>query len=174
MNLKSLARFAVMACASMLVACANSAESSPQQPEAQTARQDQSGVPAALTHVVVYKNASCGCCTLWIEHMEKAGFEVDARDVDNMNPVKESAGIPPALGSCHTARVGDYFIEGHVPASDVKRLLAQRPRARGLTVPGMPIGSPGMEASDGRVQPYDVLLVAPDGSTSVFAHHSHR
>ena len=82
-----------------------------------------------------------------------------------------SVGIPAAMGSCHTAEVGGYFVEGHVPAEDLKRLLAEHPEAKGLTVPGMPIGSPGMESASGKVQPYDVLLVNKDGTTTVFAHH---
>ncbi len=121
--------------------------------------------------VAVYKSPTCGCCGLWVEHLQTHGFPVKVSDVDNLAPIKEQAGIPPGLGSCHTARVGDYFIEGHVPAADIQRLLAEKPRARGLAVPGMPIGSPGMEQG-GRVEAYDVLLVHEDGSTSVFAHHA--
>jgi hypothetical protein len=103
--------------------------------------------------------------------MRKAGFEVAVNDVDNVHPVKMRVGVPPGKGSCHTAEVGGYFLEGHVPASDVKRLLGERRAAKGLAVPGMPIGSPGMEVSDGRTQPYDVELVAKDGSTSRFSRH---
>ena len=102
--------------------------------------------------------------------MEKAGFRVEVRNVDNMGPIKERVGIPAAMGSCHTAEVDGYFAEGHVPAQDMLRLLRERPKAKGLTVPGMPVGSPGMEIPR-QMQPYDVLLVALDGSTSVFAHH---
>jgi hypothetical protein len=130
--------------------------------------------PAAepgLPKVVVYKSATCGCCKLWVEHLRKAGFAVEANDVDNMQPIKERVGVPYGMGSCHTAEVGGYFVEGHVPAEDVKRLLRQHPEAKGLTVPGMPAGSPGMEVPSGEVQPYEVLLVAKDGSTSVFARH---
>jgi hypothetical protein len=90
---------------------------------------------------------------------------------NNLGPVKERVGVPPAMGSCHTGEVEGYFVEGHVPAADIKRLLKEKPKARGLTVPGMPAGSPGMEVPSGQVDPYDVLLVAKDGSTSVFAHH---
>ena len=125
----------------------------------------------ALPLMVVYKSPTCGCCGSWIEHMQKAGFQVESRNVDDLSPVKARVGVPPAKGSCHTAEVGGYFIEGHVPAEDVKRLLAERPDARGLTVPGMPAGSPGMELPDGSVQPYAVELVARDGTTSVFARH---
>jgi hypothetical protein len=103
--------------------------------------------------------------------MRASGFEVAVQTTNEMPAVKKTNGIPSGQDSCHTATVGDYFIEGHVPASDVKRLLATRPDARGLAVPGMVPGSPGMEQGDVR-QPYDVLLVARDGSTSVFAHHA--
>jgi hypothetical protein len=103
--------------------------------------------------------------------MHEHGFLVDVRNVGNMGQVKARVGVPPGKGSCHTAEVGGYFIEGHVPAEDVRRLLAERPDARGLTAPGMPLGSPGMEVSDGRVQPYEVLLVARDGTTTVWSRH---
>lgn len=125
--------------------------------------------PAPL--LVVTKSATCGCCHLWVEHMQKAGFRVEVHDVENINLVKERVGVPYGKGSCHTAEVGGYFVEGHVPAEDVKRLLAEKPDAKGLAVPGMPMGSPGMEVPDGRVQPYTVELVAHDGSTSPFARH---
>ena len=123
------------------------------------------------TRVHVHKSASCGCCSVWIEHMRDAGFTVTATDVDNVNAIKERVGVPLGKGSCHTAEVGGYFIEGHVPAGDVKRLLAERPDAKGLVVPGMPAGSPGMEMPDARTQPYTVELVHADGSTEVFARH---
>jgi hypothetical protein len=121
--------------------------------------------------VTVWKNESCGCCKLWVRHLEEAGFATQVHDVDNMGPTKERVGIPVGMGSCHTGEVGGYFVEGHVPAEDLKRLLRERPDAKGLTVPGMPVGSPGMEQPSGQVQPYDVLLVAKDGTTSIFAHH---
>lgn len=124
-----------------------------------------------LPRVTVHKSPYCGCCKLWVEHMRAEGFEVDVVETQDMGPVKERVGIPPAKGSCHTAEVGGYFVEGHVPAADVKRLLAERPKARGLTVPGMPIGSPGMEAPDGRVQPYTVELITPEGKAEPFARH---
>lgn len=121
--------------------------------------------------MIVHKNESCGCCKLWVKHLEQAGFSVEAKDIDNLGPIKERVGVPYGKGSCHTAEVGGYFVEGHVPAADIKRLLRERPAAKGLTVPGMPAGSPGMEVPSGQVDPYDVLLVAKDGSTSVYAHH---
>lgn len=124
-----------------------------------------------LSPMVVHKSESCGCCGLWADHMREAGFQVEVRNTEDMNPIKKELGIPAGKGSCHTAEVGGYFIEGHVPAEDVKRLLMEKPDARGLAVPGMPAGSPGMEMPDGRVQPYTVELVGQDGSTSVFTRH---
>ena len=106
-----------------------------------------------------------------LEWMQRAGFEVEVRDTDNLHPVKARLGVPYGKGSCHTAEVDGYLIEGHVPADDIRRLLAERPKARGLVLPGMPLGSPGMETPDGRVQPYTVELVAQDGSTSAFRQH---
>lgn len=125
---------------------------------------------AGLPTMVAYRSPSCGCCELWVEHMRAAGFRVDVEVTNDMERVKRQAGVPPGGGSCHTAHVGDYFVEGHVPAADIKRLLAEMPDARGLTVPGMPKGSPGMEQGGIR-EPYDVLLVGNDGSTSIFASH---
>jgi len=125
----------------------------------------------ALPTLIVHKSESCGCCVAWVDHMKRAGFNADVRNVDNMEPIKRSVGIPAEMGSCHTAQVGRYFVEGHVPAEDVKRLLTEHPDAKGLTVPRMPVGSPGMEIPSGKVEPYDVLLVANDGTTSVYAHH---
>lgn len=126
--------------------------------------------PAGLPPVVVYKSPTCGCCEAWVGHMQDAGFPVQVRDLQDLSTIKAEVGVPAGQGSCHTARIGGYFVEGHVPGNDVKRLLAERPNARGLTVPGMPQGSPGMEQGHPD-EPYDVLLVAKDGSTSVFAHH---
>ena len=134
---------------------------------AATAPQGDASAPT----VHVHKSASCGCCGLWVEHMRKAGFQVEVTDVDDISPVKERLGVPLDKGSCHTAEVGGYFVEGHVPAEDVKRLLAQRPDARGLALPGMPAGSPGMELPDGRSEPYTVELVGRDGSSTGFASH---
>lgn len=132
---------------------------------------------AAAEHVVaaeklisVYKTPTCGCCNAWIDHLEQAGFEVDANDVPSTNPVASEAGVPSTLRSCHTAKIGGYVIEGHVPAADIKRLLDERPDIVGLTVPGMPVGSPGMEMGD-RKDSYNVLAIGRDGSTSVFASY---
>jgi hypothetical protein len=125
----------------------------------------------SLPGVTVHKSASCGCCQLWVDRLRGAGFHVDVRNEDNLNDVKQRVGIPYGMGSCHTAEVGGYFVEGHVPMDDIKRLLRERPDAKGLTVPGMPAGSPGMEVPSGQVQPYDVILVKRDGTTAVFSHH---
>ena len=123
--------------------------------------------------IKVFKSPICGCCTAWVEHVRKAGFAVEAKDVDQdaLYAFKDRLQVSPELAGCHTAVVGDYFVEGHVPASDITRLLAERPDARGLTVPGMPISSPGM-GGPGAGDSFDTLLVGSDGSTSVFASHS--
>ena len=126
---------------------------------------------SALPLVIVHKSPTCGCCGAWVDHMRSAGFDVEVRDSDDLDPIKKSLGVPADKASCHTAQVGEYFVEGHVPADDVKRLLAEHPAARGLAVPGMPAGSPGMEVPAGSEQPYTVDLVASDGSSSTFAQH---
>ncbi len=123
--------------------------------------------------LVMHKSAGCGCCGVWAEHMRAAGFAVEERVTEDLASIKARVGLPYGMGSCHTAEVGGYFIEGHVPAQAVRRLLAERPDARGLTVPGMPIGSPGMEHPDGRVQPDAVLLVDAEGGTREYARHGH-
>lgn len=127
--------------------------------------------PAILPPMTVHKHPACGCCGVWIEHMKRAGFQVAEKNVEDMGPVKDAAGVPAAMGSCHTAHVGGYFVEGHVPAKDVLRLLRERPDAKGFAVPGMPLGSPGMEHPDGIVQPYAVSLVLRDGSVREFSRH---
>ncbi len=129
------------------------------------------GAGAAATTLEVFKDAGCGCCEGWIAHMRQHGFTVAATDVapEHMGALKTAAGIGPGVESCHTALIEGYVVEGHVPAADVTRLLAERPDAVGLAAPGMPIGSPGMEG--GGAESYDVLLIRPDGSTEVFARH---
>lgn len=127
----------------------------------------------AAPEVVVYKTANCSCCKLWVKHLQQSGFSVQVHDVRDLKPVRQRVGVPARQAACHTAEVGGYFVEGHVPAEDIKRLLRERPVAKGLTVPGMPAGSPGMEVRSGKVKPYDVLLVAKDDRSSVFARHGH-
>lgn len=134
----------------------------------------QIATAAAAPTVIVNKTPTCGCCGVWVEHLKKAGFAVQVHDLENLAPIKERVGVPFGMGSCHTAEVGGYFIEGHVPADDIKRLLSEKPAAKGLTVPGMPAGSPGMEVPSGRVDRYDVLLVDKQGKTSVFATHGDK
>lgn len=121
----------------------------------------------APREVVVYRSPTCGCCAAWAEHLEAAGFEVEVRDTNDLGRVKAAAGVPARLQSCHTATVGDYVVEGHVPADAIVRLLNERPDVRGLAVPGMPIGSPGMEQGD-RKDPYDILAFDEEGRTEVY------
>jgi hypothetical protein len=127
--------------------------------------------PDSLPLAIVHKSPSCGCCGLWVEHLRQAGFKVEVRNEDDLNPIKERLGVPYGKGSCHTAEIGGYVVEGHVPAEDIKRMLAEKPNARGLVLPGMPLGSPGMEVPDGTVQPYTVELMQRDGSTVAYAGH---
>lgn len=125
---------------------------------------------AALPPVAVFKNPSCGCCGAWVDHLKAAGFAVRVAEVDDTAAVRRRHGLPDRYASCHTALVGGYLVEGHVPAADIKRLLALKPAALGLAVPGMPIGSPGMEQGP-RIERYDVLLVDRSGRSTVFATH---
>lgn len=120
--------------------------------------------------VTVYKSPTCGCCSAWVDHMRASGFQVVAIDTDDVDAIKRQHGVHADHASCHTALVGGYVLEGHVPAADVRRLLAERPAVTGLAVPGMPAGSPGMEVG-GMKDPYDVVAFTRDGATSVFAKH---
>jgi len=122
-------------------------------------------------HIVVYKSRHCDCCEKWVEYLQANRFTVRVVSVDDLAKEKARVGIPRGKTSCHTAEIEGYFIEGHVPAQDIKRLIRTKPNARGLTVPDMPIGSPGMERGK-EFQPYDVLLVDKNGNTTVYAHHS--
>lgn len=121
--------------------------------------------------IVMYKNETCGCCTKWAEYMNTAEFEVEQVVPENLYNVKVEAGITQELSSCHTAKVGNYVVEGHVPMEDIRRLLKEKPDAIGITVPGMPIGSPGMEVEGQQADSYDVLLIHNDGTTSIWASH---
>lgn len=125
---------------------------------------------AAAPSVLVYKNPSCGCCSGWADHLRSAGFRVTTQDVADTAPERARLGMPEKFSGCHTATVDGYVIEGHVPAADVRRLLAMRPAAVGLAVVGMPVGSPGMEMG-GRIDPYEVLLVDRNGRASVFSNY---
>lgn len=125
--------------------------------------------PASQPVVEVYKTEACGCCEAWIDHLKASGFTVRAHNVGDPGVYRRKFGIPDALGSCHTGVVQGYGLEGHVPAAEIKRLLAEKPRAKALAVPAMPLGSPGMEGP--RKDPYDVLLVTADGRRSVYRHY---
>lgn len=140
-------------------------------PRAAPAPATVAAVPAALPAVLVHKTPSCGCCTGWVEHMRQAGFRVEVQESADLTAIKARLGIPADKASCHTAEIGGIVVEGHVPAADVKRLLAEGGDARGLVLPGMPLGSPGMEVPDGRVEPYTVERLDADGRTSPFAEH---
>jgi hypothetical protein len=123
----------------------------------------------SATTVEVYKSPTCGCCGKWIEHMQKNGFKVEAHEVDDIPASRKKLGMPDKLGSCHTSKIGNYVVEGHVPAQDIKRLLKEKPKALGLAIPSMPPGVPGMDIPNS--PPYETLLVQADGTTSVFAKH---
>jgi hypothetical protein len=120
--------------------------------------------------VDVFKSPTCGCCGAWVEHLKASGFDVRVTEVDDTAAARKRLGMPDAFGSCHTATVGGYVLEGHVPAAEVKRLLGAKPKAIGLAVPGMPVGSPGMEVG-GRRDPFDVLLVERNGRSTVYARY---
>lgn len=160
--MKSIARILFTIGALGVFAAAHAAEPTSSESSAQSAE--------ALPQVEVNKSPTCGCCGAWVEHLRRNGFKVATHNVENLGAIKERVGVPYGKGSCHTAEVGGYFVEGHVPAEQIKRLLAERPKAKGLTVPRMPIGSPGMESGN-RVDPYEVLLVHEDGTTSVYAQY---
>jgi hypothetical protein len=119
--------------------------------------------------VIVYKDPSCECCGRWVRHMRRNGFKVSVSNVDDMEPIKRRAEIPEAMESCHTAFIGGYSVEGHVPASDIKRILAARPSIKGLAVPGMPSSAPGMDSPD--KEPFMVMAFNSQGKTSVFASY---
>lgn len=125
---------------------------------------------AAAPQIIVSKDPSCGCCSRWVEHLRSAGFVTQVREISDLEPLKRRLGIPAALASCHTAEVDGFVIEGHVPASAIRRLLAERPSAIGLAVPGMPVGSPGMEVPGSRNETYEVILFGPTGKR-VFARY---
>lgn len=133
-----------------------------------------SGTPVraqyALPPITVYKSPSCGCCGEWVKHLHRAGFATKVVNIEDLTPIKQRYGVPEKLGSCHTALVDGYVIEGHVPVREIKRLLAERPKAKGLAVPGMPAGSPGMEQG-ARRDPYDVLIFNDSGRHSIYSSY---
>lgn len=119
--------------------------------------------------ITVYKSPECGCCSSWAGHLRNAGYSVEVKAVDDMEVIKETLGVPESMQSCHTAKVGGYVVEGHVPAEDIEWLLSERPDVKGLAVPGMPMGSLGMEG--GEAERYNVMLLKSDGSVSIRARH---
>lgn len=129
---------------------------------------------AMAAQVVAHKSPYCGCCSEWVKHMEEAGFDVEVKDHKNLNPIKQKLGVSPELASCHTAEIEGYVFEGHIPASDIKAFLDNPPKqAVGLAVPGMPLGSPGMEYGDKKHQ-YDVYAFNKKGHTFVYATHNEK
>ena len=128
---------------------------------------EQSALPASLT---IYRSPTCGCCKDWVAHMKSAGFQINDNVTSEMKTVRQTYGVPEAISSCHTALIDGYVVEGHVPAMDVQRLLAERPDVVGLTAPGMPVGSPGMEM-DNRSDPYVVYAFSSD-AIAAFAEHN--
>ncbi len=123
--------------------------------------------------LIVNRTESCGCCGAWVERMTAAGFNAEVNFVSDevLRQIKSRLTIPVDLSSCHTATIGNYFVEGHVPAEDIRRLLIERPKALGLSVPGMPIGSPGMEMGD-NIEPFETLIVFENGATKIFNSHA--
>ncbi len=129
-----------------------------------------SSAAEALPRMIVTRDPNCGCCGAWVTHVKAAGFSVEVVEIPDVTPLKVKLGVPDALASCHTAEIGGYVVEGHVPAEAIKRLLAERPQAKGLAVPGMPVGSPGMEVSGQAPDTYDVVLFA-SGEQRSFARY---
>lgn len=127
--------------------------------------------PAKATEVNVYKSPNCGCCGSWVENLRVGGLNVVVHEMEDVTPIARKAGVPDDARSCHTAIVDGYFVEGHVPASDIRKLLRDRPKARGIAVPGMPIGSPGMEQGSHK-DAYATLIVDRNGAVRMFARHN--
>ena len=161
--------FSALLLAFLVTACGDDGPPEPQATETTAPASEEMKTASTDPVLEVYKSPTCGCCGAWVDHMKENGYDVVVHEQQNLQSIKEKAGILPGQGSCHTAFIDGYAIEGHVPAADVDRLLAERPDARGLTVPGMPVGSPGMEMGD-RKDAYDVLLFDENG-TEVFSHH---
>ncbi|WP_022835082.1 DUF411 domain-containing protein [Salisaeta longa] len=125
--------------------------------------------PADAPTITVYKSPTCTCCGKWVDYLKANDWPVEVKTRPNVQPTKQRLGVPRGLRSCHTATVGNYVLEGHVPAPEIKKLLAEKPNVRGLTVPGMPVGSPGMEGPN--PDPYNVVAFLPDGRSYIFTKH---
>jgi hypothetical protein len=123
------------------------------------------------TPITIYKSSSCECCAKWVTHVRDNGFEPTVRDEEDMDAIKAQLGVPEGVRSCHTALVGKYLIEGHVPASDIQRLVGQKPRVTGLAVPGMPTGTPGMAPPGAKIAGFEVVTFQLDGTTKTFARY---
>ena len=169
--MKSSLKAMVLFSASAVVTACGQAE----QTAATTAQREptavitQASAPAKAEVITMLRDPNCGCCSLWGERARRAGYDVRITDSPDMASVKQQYGVPANLASCHTSLVGDYVIEGHVPLKDVERLLRERPKdIKGLAVPGMPTGAPGMESPDGTKQPYDVIAFTAGGQTRVY------
>lgn len=126
---------------------------------------------ATMPTMVVHRDPGCGCCEAWFAQARARGFAATLVNEADMTAIKSRLGVPAQLASCHTAVVGGYVVEGHVPLADIERLLAERPRLRGLAVPGMPVGAPGMEVPGQRAQPFQVIAFAADGRRSIWSRH---
>ena len=161
------AAFVFAGCAKQEAESAVAAESGAPAASAASNAIPASNVASDLPAVTVYKDPNCGCCSKWVDHMKAAGFNVTAIDTSDVGSVKQKYNIGASLQSCHTAIVGDYAIEGHVPADEIKKLLEEKPTIAGLAVPGMPMGSPGMEGATR--ERYDVLTFDRAGRTTVYA-----
>lgn len=174
MNAPRMPRIAALIGASLaLSACAQSAPVDVALTTSATSRASAAMAETEPTRIamIVHKSAQCSCCGGWVEHMQRAGFAVEVRDQDDLLPVKQRLGVPLDKAACHTAEVGPYIVEGHIPAGDIRRLLAERPLAHGLVLPGMPAGSPGMEMPGVDVPPYTVELLGKDGRTAPYSRH---
>lgn len=130
-----------------------------------------SALPAAAQTINVHLSPNCGCCKGWVKHLEQAGFTPRVIESNDMAATKRALGVPAEVQSCHTAVVAGYFVEGHVPAADIRRLLAEKPAAKGIAVPDMPVGSPGMEVAGVAPDKFDTLLVDAGGGTTIYERH---
>ena len=154
-----------------LAGCAIAPSETPEAANPNVANPEITAVPAEMPELMVYSSPTCGCCSQWMAHMKAAGFTVKSTKTEAMDTIKEQFNVPPGLYSCHTAVIGDYVVEGHIPAEDVQRLLAEKPDVAGIAVPGMPLGSPGMDAG-GEKEPFTVFSFTESGDRQVFAEHS--
>lgn len=156
--------------AALLAGCTAADAEGSGEPNMEATRAARGAVAQNAPLVTLYKNPTCECCAEWAKHMEANGFRVDTRESGfDLHQIRAKHGVSPDLASCHTSVVGDYVLEGHVPADVVQKLLAERPQIRGLAVPGMPPGVPGMPDPGPNRAPYQILAIQPDGSTQLYA-----